>query len=121
MLQRRLCQDRDAKFTSRFLKELFVGLGIEFAFITTYHLQTDGQIERVNKILEDMLRMYFMHQQRKWEEYMPLVEFAYNNGYLKYLKMSSFEALYGWSYNTPISWSDPVNKVFIGLNMLAEI
>jgi len=33
----------------------------------------DGQTERVNKILEDMLRMYVMHQQRKWEEYLLLV------------------------------------------------
>ena len=36
-------------------------------------------------------------------------------------KMSLFEALYGQSYNTPISWSDPVNKVLIGLDMLAEM
>lgn len=30
--------DRDAKFTSRFWKELFVVLGIDLAFNTTYHL-----------------------------------------------------------------------------------
>ncbi len=35
--------------------------------------------------------------------------------------MSPFEALYGWSCNTPISWSDPVNRVFIGPNMSAEM
>jgi len=32
--------------------------------------------------------------------------------------MCPFEELYGWSLNTPISWSDPVNKVFIGPDML---
>jgi len=32
--------------------------------------------------------------------------------------MIPFEALYGWSCNTPISWSDPVNMVLIALNML---
>jgi len=47
-----------------------------------------------------------MHQQRKWEEYLPLIEFAYNNGYQESLKMSLIEELYGWSCNTPISWSD---------------
>jgi len=36
-----------------------------------------------------------MHQQRKWEEYLPLVEFSYNNGYQESLKMSPFEALQG--------------------------
>jgi len=61
--------DRDEKFTSKFWKELFVGLVIELAFSIAYHFQTDIQTERVNRILEDMLRMYVMHQQRKWEEY----------------------------------------------------
>jgi len=50
-----------------------------------------------------------------------LVEFAYNNGYQESLKMSLFEALYGWSCNTPISWSDPVNRVLIGPDMLVDM
>ena len=33
--------------------------------------------------------------------------------------MSPFEALYGWSCNTPINWSDLVNRVLIGSDMLA--
>jgi len=49
-------------------------------------------------ILEDMLRMYVMHYQRKWEEYLPLVEFEYNNSYKESLRMSPFEALYGRSF-----------------------
>ncbi len=77
----KILSDRDAKFTSKFWKKLFAGLGIELAFGTTYHLQTDGETKKVNMILEDMLRMYVMHQQRKWEEYLPQVEFSYNNGY----------------------------------------
>ena len=59
---KKIVSDRDAKFTSRFWNELFIGLGIELAFNTTYHPHIDGQTERVNKILEDMLRMYVMHQ-----------------------------------------------------------
>ena len=35
--------------------------------------------------------------------------------------MSPFEALYGSICNTPISWSDPVNKVLIGPIMLEEM
>jgi len=42
---------------------LFAGLGKELAFNTTYHPQIEGKMERVNKILEDMLRMYVMHQE----------------------------------------------------------
>jgi len=82
---------------------------------------TDGQMGRVNKILEEMLRMYMMHQQRIWEEYLPLVEFAYNDGDQESLRMSPFEALYGRSCNIPISWIDPMNKVLIVLDMLANM
>ena len=62
-----------------------------------------------------------MDQQRKWEEYIPLVEFAYNNGYQESLRMSHFEAFYGCICNTPIRWSNPVSRVMIGLEMLADM
>jgi len=70
--------DRDVKFTSAFWKVLFIGPRNQIQFITTYHPQTDGKIERVNKILEEMIIMYVMQQPNKWEEYFHLVEFAYN-------------------------------------------
>lgn len=72
-------------------------------------------------MLADMLRMYVMHQQRKWEEYLPLVGFAYNNGYQESFKMSPFEALYEWGCNTPINWSYLVSRVLIRLDMLVEM
>lgn len=48
-------------------------------------------------------------------------EFAYNNGYQGSLKMSPFKAINGWSCNTHISWSDLMNMVLFGLDMLAEM
>jgi hypothetical protein len=68
-----------------------------------------------------MLRMHVMHQPKKWEDYLPLVEFTYNNGYQESLKMSPFEVLYGRSCNTPVSWSNPVNIISFGPNMLKEM
>lgn len=62
-----------------------------------------------------------MHQQKKWEEYLPLVEFSYSKDYQESLRMSPFEELYGRSCNTPISWSDPVSNVLIGPNMLVDM
>jgi hypothetical protein len=46
-------------------------------------------------VIEDMLRIYVMDKPSKWEYYLHLVDFAYNNGYNAFLKMRPFEALYG--------------------------
>jgi hypothetical protein len=64
-------------------------------FSTTYHPQSDGKTERVNQVIEDMLGMYVMDKPSKWEHYLYLVEFSYNNGYQASLNMSPFKALYG--------------------------
>ena len=90
-------------------------------FSTAYHPQTDGQTERVNQVLEDLLRMYVMDQPGKWEDYLHLVEFAYNNHYQASAKMSPFEILYGRRCNTPISWSNPVDRLMLGPEMLKEM
>jgi len=57
-----IISDRDAKFTSYFWRRLFVGFGTQLAFSASYHPQIDGRTERVNRILEDILRMHIMHQ-----------------------------------------------------------
>jgi hypothetical protein len=60
-----------------------------------YNLEIEKKIERMNQILEYMLRMYVMDQQKHWEEFFPLVYFAYNNNYQSTIKMAQFEFLYG--------------------------
>ena len=57
--------DRDPKFTEIFWKSLFKGLDTKFNFSTAYHPKMDGQIERVNQVLEDMLQMYVRDYPKK--------------------------------------------------------
>ena len=79
-LPKAIVSERDVKFTSNFWKGLFAYLGMKLNYSTAYHPQTDGQIERVNQVLKDMLRIYVMDKPTKWEDYLHLVEFAYKNG-----------------------------------------
>jgi hypothetical protein len=88
-----IVSNKDSKFTSNFWKWLLKGFGTSLNFSTTYHPKMDGHMERVNWVIEDMLRMYVMDTPLEWEEFLHLVVFSYNNGYQESLKMSSFEAL----------------------------
>jgi hypothetical protein len=113
--------DRDPNFTSNFWKGLSKGFGTNINFNTTYHPNSDGKTERVNQVIEDMLRMYVMEKPLNWEYYLHLVEFSYNNGYQASLKMSPFEALYRRNFNTPISWDNPTTRVIFGPDLLREM
>ena len=70
-------------------------MSTKLLYSTAYHPQTDGQTERVNQVLEDMLRCCALNYSIKWDECLSLAEFSYNNSYQESIKMTSFEALYG--------------------------
>jgi hypothetical protein len=72
-------------------------------------------------VIEDMLRMYVMDKPSKWEYYLHLVDFAYNNGYQAYLNMNPFEALYGKKCNTQVRWDNPTDKEMVGSEFLQEM
>jgi len=57
----KIVSDKDAKFTSKLWKEFFTGLGTKLALNKTYQPHADVKTERVNRILEDTLRMCVMH------------------------------------------------------------
>ena len=94
-IPKEIISDRDTNFTNNFWRYLFSILETWLHFNTSYHPQADRQTERVNNILEDMLRMYVMNNPTKWEHYLHLTEFAYNNRYQAPAKMSPFKVLYG--------------------------
>jgi hypothetical protein len=120
-IHRKIVSNKDTNFTSNLWKGLFTEFGTNLNFITTYHPQTDGQTERVNQIIEDILRMYVMDKPSKWEYYLHLVEFAYNNGYQASLRMSPFEALYGRKCDTLVSWDNPTDRVVLGPKLLKDM
>ncbi|GMF55699.1 unnamed protein product [Phytophthora fragariaefolia] len=73
-----IVSDRDPRFTARFWQEVFTLLGTQLSMSTADHPQTDGQTERVNRVLVDALKSYarsFHH----WSDCLPMTEFAINN------------------------------------------
>ena len=75
----KVVSDRGPQFVAAFMKELYRLLGIKLASSMAYHLQTDGQTERVNQELEQYIRLFVNECQDNWNSLIPLAEFAYNN------------------------------------------
>ena len=93
-------------------------MGTDLTFSTAYHPQTGGQTERVNQILEDMLKSCAIIYVKGWDECLPFSEFSYNNSYQESIGMSPFEALYGRSCRTPLNWSESGERVYFGPDLL---
>jgi len=95
-------------------------MGTDLTFSTAYHPQTCGQTERVNQILEDMLRSCAIIYGKCWDECLPFAEFSYNNSYQASIGMPPFEALYGRSCRTPLNWSESGERVYFGPDIVME-
>jgi hypothetical protein len=74
-------------------------------FSSAYHLQIDGQTERTNQILEDILRACALKYGKSLDRSLPYTEFSYNNSYQASIEMAPFESLYGRQCRTRLLWS----------------
>nr|GFC60353.1 hypothetical protein [Tanacetum cinerariifolium] len=89
--------------------------GTRLKFSTAFHPQTDRQSERTIQILEDMLRSCALEWTGNWDDYICLVEFAYNNSWHASIKCAPFEMLYGRKCRAPICWDQgKLSPRFIG-------
>jgi hypothetical protein len=73
-----IVSDRDPRFTGHFWRALWKCLGTQLTMSTAFHPQTDGQTERANRTLEEMLRSYVSFQQKDWDEHLVAAELAFN-------------------------------------------
>ena len=118
--------DGDTVFTSKLWSEVMRLLDVSQDMSTAYHLQTDGQTERVNKVLEQYLRMYCSWDQKNWMELLPYAEFCYNNTAHSSTKMTPFYAAFGYhpgnNYPTVEVVSDvpPAEEFILKLKKLRE-
>lgn len=74
-----ILSDRDPRFTAHFWRAFWTQLGTTLTMSTAYHPQTDGQTERANRTLEEMLRSRINFQQNDWDEHLSACELATNN------------------------------------------
>jgi len=117
---RTIILDRGPQFTARFWECLHEQIGTHLVRSSAYHPQTAGQTERVNQILEDLLRACALSSKGSWVKWLPLAEFSYNNSYQESIKMAPFEALYGRKCRTPLNWVECGERRYYGIDFVNE-
>jgi hypothetical protein len=115
-----IISDRDPRFTSHFWKELWKLLGTNLTMSTAYHPQTDGQTERANRTLEDMLRAYVNYKQNDWDEHLVAAEIACNNAVQLSTGYSPFYLSNGQHPNIPITNAIPNETKNVNANEAME-
>jgi hypothetical protein len=90
-----IVSDRDRVFISSFWWTLFRLQGTKLCMSSSYHPQTDGQTEVINRVLEQYLRCFPGDQPRKWIDWIPWAEFSYNTSVHSVTKMTPFKVVYG--------------------------
>jgi IS30 family transposase len=78
VVPKKIVSDRGTQFTSRFWQKLHEAMDTKLNFSLAYHPQTDGQTERTNQILEDMLRACALKHGGSWDKSLPLLTVDYH-------------------------------------------
>uniref|UniRef100_A0A0W0G0B7 Reverse transcriptase-rnase h-integrase n=1 Tax=Moniliophthora roreri TaxID=221103 RepID=A0A0W0G0B7_MONRR len=91
-----IISNRDPRFAAEVFQEMGKQLSIKHSMSMAFHLQTDGETERVNQEVEVYLRAFCSKEQTQWKEYLPLAEFAHNNRTHSVLKKSPFFMMMGY-------------------------
>jgi hypothetical protein len=94
--------DRDPRFTSRFWQELWRLVGTKLKMSTAYHPQTDGQTERMNRTIEEILRNYIKDNGEDWDQHLTAVEIAINTSKQSSTGMTPFRLNYGREMKLPL-------------------
>ena len=76
---RMILSDRGPQFMLKFMEEFTKVLGTKRKLSTAYHLQTDGQTERINQEIGTFLQHYVNYQQDNWTDWLATAEFSYND------------------------------------------
>lgn len=92
---RTIVLDRDNVFVSSLWQHLTRLNGAKLHLSSSYHPQTDGQSEVLNKCLEMYLRCFVFDCPKKWLDFLPWLEFSYNIAFHTAINMSPFKAVYG--------------------------
>ncbi|WVZ63867.1 LOW QUALITY PROTEIN: hypothetical protein U9M48_013465 [Paspalum notatum var. saurae] len=114
-----ITSDRGSVFVSRFWEQLQKSLGTKLIHSSAYHPQTSGQVERVNQILEDMLRACVLTYSTKWDECLPLASLHITTATKRAWRWLLSRLCMGRGANTS-NWSNHGERVTFGPDLVTQ-
>jgi transposase InsO family protein len=118
---KKIVSDRGTQFKSKFWERVHESIDTRLNFTSAYYSWTDGQTERINQLLEHMLRACALNYGRKWDKSLPYAKFSYSNIYQESLKTTPFEMLYGQKCRTLLFWNETREGPVFRPDILEEI
>ena len=97
----KIISDRGSLFTAAVWKETMNILGTSIALAATHHPQSDGQTERTIQTLVRLFRCFSEQHQERWEQLLPLLQFALNDAHCEATGSTPFRVLYGRDPTSP--------------------
>ena len=98
----RIHHDLGREFNSNLFKDLHKLSGIKMSNTTPYHPEGDGQCERLNRTIINMLKSIPENEKNNWMAHLPKLMFAYNSTINKTTQFSPFFLLFGREPRLPI-------------------
>jgi hypothetical protein len=103
-----IVSDRDSQFLSTFWSSLWSLLDTKLTKSTTFHPQTDGQTEVVNRMIVHILRMYSSNNPHTWDESLTYVQHSYNRALHSSIDHNPFQVGLGFQQLGPIDVALPL-------------
>jgi len=98
-----IISDRDSRFLGKFWTSLWERMDIRLKRSTTFHLQIDGQIEVVSRIVVHLLWGYCGKHPKTWDDHLSYIQHAYNRALHSSTNKTLFETYFGYFPNSPFN------------------
>lgn len=95
--------DQGAQFESQLFREMCKVLQINKTRTTSYHPQSDGMIERLNRTIKDILSKYISVNQTDWDKFIDGIVFAYNSTIHESTGMTPYKMVFGEEMTLPVN------------------
>ncbi|GJX31190.1 reverse transcriptase domain-containing protein, partial [Tanacetum coccineum] len=112
-----LISDRDTHFCNYQMEKAMKRYGVVHRFSTTYHPQTNGQVENTNRAIKRILKKTIGNNRKDWSYKLDDALWAFRTTFKTPLGTTSFRIIYGKACHLPVELEHKVYWAIKNYNM----